>query len=445
MPATANANMMSLVHAGSSGISMIFPDVCKTPTPGGPIPIPYPNIAQSSDTADGSSTVKVDGNPIMLKGSSYRMSTGDEAGSAMGVVSNKIKGKAEPAAYSFDVKADGANVFRLTDMMLQNVGQPNPPPGTNLQPPLVGKTLKIEECKKTQAKREDEKEGAAPAWQASGIVPNHRGPILEAAKQFHCVLYFRQTKPESGPWINRGHLPKPHACTEGTTIASTEVIAARLAKAVTAEQKNKFAEKLAKATKNASKVQNFLDDHFRKNPDAKVVNPQDNNDGYSRDAADYVGLVGVQINDDMIEPRKGGGSQTVSYKKRWTVADYDLFEVLKLGRRCRQIKGDEWGRLRKYINTKCGWDAIQHRPQTRWCVGKKDIAKGSAPIRMPAEVRRVLKGKAPLTHAVQTLPPPRDLMKVLDTPLTVVSGNGVATLDDEQAVRDALVCQECDK
>lgn len=24
---------------------MAFPDVCKTPTPGGPVPIPYPNIA----------------------------------------------------------------------------------------------------------------------------------------------------------------------------------------------------------------------------------------------------------------------------------------------------------------------------------------------------------------------------------------------------------------
>src|SRR5262245_31398098 len=126
MPVTVNANHMSLVHAGSTGMTTIFPDVCKTPTPGGPIPLPYPNIAQSSDTADGSSTVKVDGNPIMLKGSNFRMSTGDEAGSAMGIVSNKIKGKAEPMLYSFDVKVDGKNVMRLTDMMLQNVGTPNP-------------------------------------------------------------------------------------------------------------------------------------------------------------------------------------------------------------------------------------------------------------------------------------------------------------------------------
>ena len=37
------------------------PDVCKTPSPAGgtPVPIPYPNIASSQNTADGSSTVKV--------------------------------------------------------------------------------------------------------------------------------------------------------------------------------------------------------------------------------------------------------------------------------------------------------------------------------------------------------------------------------------------------
>jgi hypothetical protein len=116
---------------------MIFPDVCKTPAPpAGPIPIPYPNVAMSADTASGSSTVKMDGNPIMIESSYYALSTGDEAGSAMGVVSNKIKGKAYPKLYSFDVKVDGENVFRLSDIMLQNGGSPtNTPPGTNVQPP----------------------------------------------------------------------------------------------------------------------------------------------------------------------------------------------------------------------------------------------------------------------------------------------------------------------
>jgi Domain of unknown function (DUF4150) len=136
MPATISVNFLTVVHKDSSGVSMIFPDVCKTPSPAGPVPIPYPNVAMSKDTAAGSSTVSMDGNPIMIKSSYYAMSTGDEAGSAMGVVSSKIKGKAYPKLYSFDVKVDGENVFRLTDIMLQNGGSPtNTPPGTNVQPP----------------------------------------------------------------------------------------------------------------------------------------------------------------------------------------------------------------------------------------------------------------------------------------------------------------------
>ena|SRR3989304_852028 len=69
-------------------------DVCKTPTPGGPVPMPYPNIAKTSD-GQGSSKVKVKCKQALRKGDKIMMSTGDEAGAAMGVVSNKIKGPAE--------------------------------------------------------------------------------------------------------------------------------------------------------------------------------------------------------------------------------------------------------------------------------------------------------------------------------------------------------------
>ncbi|HTQ43591.1 MAG TPA: DUF4150 domain-containing protein [Polyangiaceae bacterium] len=112
---------MTVVHKDSSGIAPSFPDVCKTPTPGGPIPIPYPNIAKSSDADQTSSTVKADGNPIMLKDSVYSTSMGDEAGSAGGgVMSNCNKGKAQFINYSFDVKVEGSNVPRLMDPMKQN-------------------------------------------------------------------------------------------------------------------------------------------------------------------------------------------------------------------------------------------------------------------------------------------------------------------------------------
>ena len=138
MAATINVNNRTVVHKTSDGIVTVFPDVCKTPTPGGPVPIPYPNIALSKHTAKGSKTVKMDGNPIMLKGSNFSTSTGDEPGVLKGIVSSKIKGKAEFVNYSFDVKVEGKNVPRLGDMMVQNKGgAPNTAPIPEVQPPIV--------------------------------------------------------------------------------------------------------------------------------------------------------------------------------------------------------------------------------------------------------------------------------------------------------------------
>ncbi|HFE36874.1 MAG TPA: DUF4150 domain-containing protein [Gammaproteobacteria bacterium] len=139
MPATVNVNFRTVVHKSSNGMSIAFPDVCKTPCAPSPIPIPYPNIAMSSNTAKGSKKVKVDGNPIMLKGSNFSTSTGDEAGSAGGgVVSNTNKGKAEFNLYSFDVKVEGKEVARLADLMMNNKQSTfNTPPMPEIQPPLI--------------------------------------------------------------------------------------------------------------------------------------------------------------------------------------------------------------------------------------------------------------------------------------------------------------------
>jgi uncharacterized Zn-binding protein involved in type VI secretion len=136
MPATVKVNMRGVVHASSNGVATAFPDTCKTPSPAGPVPIPYPNVAMSSDTSQGSSTVKMDGNPIMLQGSFFSQSTGDEAGSAGGgVASSQIKGKAEFVAFSFDVMVDGKPVPRALDPMVQNKGgSPNTPPMPIVQP-----------------------------------------------------------------------------------------------------------------------------------------------------------------------------------------------------------------------------------------------------------------------------------------------------------------------
>jgi len=121
MGQTTFANGRGIAHKSSGGMSMAFPDVCKTPSPAGPIPIPYPNIAKSSDTSGGPTKVKTDGAMPMTKGAKYSLSTGDEAGSAGGgVVSNKMKGAAEFMLFSFDVKFEGKNVCRMGDPLFHN-------------------------------------------------------------------------------------------------------------------------------------------------------------------------------------------------------------------------------------------------------------------------------------------------------------------------------------
>jgi Domain of unknown function (DUF4150) len=115
------ANMRGIAHKGSGGMSMVFPDVCKTPAPPAPpIPIPYPNIGQASDTSDGPSSVTTDGKMPMVKGAKYSKSSGDEAGTIGGIISSVNRDECEFMMYSFDVKFEGNNVCRLADPLFHN-------------------------------------------------------------------------------------------------------------------------------------------------------------------------------------------------------------------------------------------------------------------------------------------------------------------------------------
>lgn len=103
-----------------------MPDVCLSPPspPAGPVPIPYPNTSKGSDTDQGSKSVKIGGEEVGLKNSSdYKKSNGDEAATkslGMGVVSHTIQGKSKHAAWSFDVKIEGANAIRHMDLTTHN-------------------------------------------------------------------------------------------------------------------------------------------------------------------------------------------------------------------------------------------------------------------------------------------------------------------------------------
>lgn len=143
MPVTVKVNgtSNSLVHKGSNGISMAtIPDVCKTPSPGGPVPIPYPNISQSITLDKGTSTVKADGMMIAIKGSEFSLSNGDNAGVAGGVKSSTFMKESTWILYSFDVKMDGANACRLTDKKFQNHENTADMGGCTQLPVIAGET-----------------------------------------------------------------------------------------------------------------------------------------------------------------------------------------------------------------------------------------------------------------------------------------------------------------
>ena len=122
MSLTIIINNLTLAHKGSNGIAAAtLPDVCKTPSPGGPVPIPYPNIARSASLAKGTKTIKVDGgNMCANKGSEYSTSTGDEPGTVGGVKSSTNMKEAKWITYSMNVKLEGKNACRLSDKMTNN-------------------------------------------------------------------------------------------------------------------------------------------------------------------------------------------------------------------------------------------------------------------------------------------------------------------------------------
>lgn len=122
MPVTININNLTLCHKGSNGVSMAtIPDVCKTPSPGGPAPIPYPNVALSSDLMKGTTTVEADGGNMCANyGSEFFKSTGDEPGVVGGVSSSAFMKEATWITFSFDVKLEGKSACRLTDKMFHN-------------------------------------------------------------------------------------------------------------------------------------------------------------------------------------------------------------------------------------------------------------------------------------------------------------------------------------
>ncbi|MCP3165756.1 PAAR-like domain-containing protein [Myxococcus qinghaiensis] len=125
-------NGMSPVTSESDGTVVGFADVCLTPSPSGPVPIPYANVAKSEDLEEGSRTVRIGGAAVCLSNSCLGSSTGNESGTLGGVSSGTTKGRAHPVTFSPDVKIEGRSVVRNFDLFTLN--ERNVPPFAIVQP-----------------------------------------------------------------------------------------------------------------------------------------------------------------------------------------------------------------------------------------------------------------------------------------------------------------------
>jgi uncharacterized protein DUF4150 len=117
-----------------SGTCFAFPDVCKTPSPGGPVPIPYANFGMVMQCQKTATKVKICNKETATKKSEMPRSQGDEPGTIGGIVSNVNMNKVIFRKCSSKVKAMGNPVAYLSSMTGQNGSNANMPTGTQIAP-----------------------------------------------------------------------------------------------------------------------------------------------------------------------------------------------------------------------------------------------------------------------------------------------------------------------
>lgn len=112
--------MFMLNNGGAQAIAS--PDVCKVPTPAGPVPTPFVNIG-TTQMADPGGLVKkvlVVNMPAMNQASKIMMTNGNQPGTIGGVVSNKVMGEVQFMNGSTKVMVGGKPAVRVGVMTGQN-------------------------------------------------------------------------------------------------------------------------------------------------------------------------------------------------------------------------------------------------------------------------------------------------------------------------------------
>jgi hypothetical protein len=117
------------------GMNLGFPDVCLTPSPVGPVPIPYPNMASglTANPATACRKIYLMCMPAHNLRTQIPISQGDNAGVAGGVASGTVMGPCKHLMGSVGVIYEGAPVTKMTSPTGQN-GMSLNCPGLTLAP-----------------------------------------------------------------------------------------------------------------------------------------------------------------------------------------------------------------------------------------------------------------------------------------------------------------------
>ena len=116
---------------------MAMPDVCQVPAPPAPpVPTPFPNIAMLNQASSGtcSSKVRIGGKKVCTVQTEIPRTSGDEAGTAMGVMSGTQMDKAVFRQGAPNVKVEGQDIAVHLRPTAHNGSSANAPAGTHMAP-----------------------------------------------------------------------------------------------------------------------------------------------------------------------------------------------------------------------------------------------------------------------------------------------------------------------
>jgi hypothetical protein len=102
------------------GMALGFPDVCLTPTPVGPLPVPYPNIAIQTMAVPAVYNVIYCSAPAHNMNSIVPITNGDNPGINGGLASGTVMGPKRNITAAFTCLIGGMPATRMTSIALQN-------------------------------------------------------------------------------------------------------------------------------------------------------------------------------------------------------------------------------------------------------------------------------------------------------------------------------------